>query len=67
MNATFGNATEVIVAVFALRGGLLRVVQMSLLGSILSNMLLVLGSSFFLGGCLMKVQRFNQVRLRSFS
>ncbi|GAQ81171.1 sodium/calcium exchanger protein [Klebsormidium nitens] len=60
MNATFGNATEVIVAVFALRGGLLRVVQLSLLGSILSNMLLVLGTSFFLGGCLIKVQRFNQ-------
>ena len=40
LNATFGNATEMIVSIFALKAGLLRVVQLSLLGSILSNMLL---------------------------
>lgn len=40
LNATFGNATELIVSIFALKAGLLRVVQLSLLGSILSNMLL---------------------------
>ncbi|KAK9132507.1 hypothetical protein Scep_012035 [Stephania cephalantha] len=50
LNATFGNATELIISVYALKGGLLRVVQHSLLGSILSNMLLVLGCSFFCGG-----------------
>ena len=43
LNATFGNLTEVIVSLYALKAGLLRVVQLSLLGSILSNMLLVLG------------------------
>ncbi|CAN1857043.1 Vacuolar cation/proton exchanger 2 [Linum perenne] len=50
LNATFGNATELIIAIYALRNGMRRVVQLSLLGSILSNMLLVLGSAFFAGG-----------------
>ncbi|CAN1353995.1 Vacuolar cation/proton exchanger 2 [Linum perenne] len=50
LNATFGNATELIIATYALRNGMRRVVQLSLLGSILSNMLLVLGSAFFAGG-----------------
>mmetsp|Transcript_25278 Transcript_25278/g.83029 ORF Transcript_25278/g.83029 Transcript_25278/m.83029 type:complete len:378 (-) Transcript_25278:48-1181(-) len=59
LNATFGNATEVIVSLFALNNGLLRVVQLSLLGSILSNMLLVLGCAFFFGGLKMKVQTYN--------
>jgi Ca2+:H+ antiporter len=59
LNATFGNATEVIVSVAAMRNGLLRIVQLSLLGSILSNMLLVLGCAFFFGGLKHKEQRFN--------
>eukprot|EP00227_Mantoniella_beaufortii_P012769 CAMPEP_0197582066 /NCGR_PEP_ID=MMETSP1326-20131121/5391_1 /TAXON_ID=1155430 /ORGANISM="Genus nov. species nov., Strain RCC2288" /LENGTH=434 /DNA_ID=CAMNT_0043146083 /DNA_START=258 /DNA_END=1562 /DNA_ORIENTATION=- len=59
LNATFGNLTEVIVSIFALRAGLLRVVQLSLLGSILSNMLLVLGCAFLFGGMTMKEQKFN--------
>lgn len=50
LNATFGNVTELIVSLFALRAGMLRIVQVSLLGSILSNMLLVLGCAFFFGG-----------------
>ncbi|XP_062107078.1 vacuolar cation/proton exchanger 3-like isoform X2 [Humulus lupulus] len=50
LNATFGNATELIICVYALRSGMIRVVQQSLLGSILSNMLLVLGCAFFAGG-----------------
>ncbi|URD92976.1 Vacuolar cation proton exchanger [Musa troglodytarum] len=50
LNATFGNATEMIISVHALKGGMIRVVQQSLLGSILSNMLLVLGCAFFCGG-----------------
>ncbi|WOL13827.1 vacuolar cation/proton exchanger 3-like isoform X1 [Canna indica] len=50
LNATFGNATELIISIHALKGGMIRVVQQSLLGSILSNMLLVLGCAFFSGG-----------------
>lgn len=60
LNATFGNLTEMIVSFFALKGGLLRVVQLSLLGSILSNMLLVLGCAFFAGGLKHKHQTFNK-------
>ena len=59
LNATFGNATEMIVCIFAIRSGLLRVVQLSLLGSVLSNLLLVLGTAFFLGGLRHKVQTFS--------
>eukprot|EP00756_Hemistasia_phaeocysticola_P056377 Hpha_TRINITY_DN32505_c0_g1::TRINITY_DN32505_c0_g1_i1::g.24406::m.24406/K07300/chaA, CAX; Ca2+:H+ antiporter len=61
INATFGNALEVIVCWYALRSGLTRVVQLSLLGSILSNLLLVLGFSCFIGGMRWKVQKFNVV------
>nr|ACG45836.1 vacuolar cation/proton exchanger 2 [Zea mays] len=50
LNATFGNATELVISIHALRSGKLRVVQQSLLGSILSNTLLVLGCAFFGGG-----------------
>lgn len=50
LNATFGNATEMIICVSALRSNMVRVVQLSLLGSILSNMLLVLGCAFLSGG-----------------
>ncbi|KAK0588922.1 hypothetical protein LWI29_007128 [Acer saccharum] len=50
LNATFGNATELIISIYALQNGMTRVVQQSLLGSILSNMLLVLGCAFFCGG-----------------
>ncbi|KAJ3274348.1 hypothetical protein HDU76_010723, partial [Blyttiomyces sp. JEL0837] len=50
LNASFGNAVELIVGVLALKEGLLRVVQASLIGSILSNLLLVMGFCFFLGG-----------------
>ncbi|KAJ1277841.1 hypothetical protein BS78_04G034200 [Paspalum vaginatum] len=50
LNATFENATELVISIHALRNGKLRVVQQSLLGSILSNTLLVLGCAFFGGG-----------------
>ena len=59
LNASFGNATEMIVSMYALKAGLLRVVQLSLLGSILSNMLLVLGCAFLFGGMTRKEQYFN--------
>lgn len=60
LNASFGNATELIISGFALRYGYLRVVQLSLLGSILSNLLLVLGSALLAGGLRFKQQSFNQ-------
>ncbi|KAF2286321.1 hypothetical protein GH714_013959 [Hevea brasiliensis] len=62
LNATFGNATEMIISIYALKSGMIRVVQQSLLGSILSNMLLVLGCSFFSGGIAnhKRVQKFNK-------
>ncbi|PON92648.1 Calcium/proton exchanger CAX [Trema orientale] len=50
LNATCGNATEMIIAMFALAQGKIEVVKYSLLGSILSNLLLVLGTSLFCGG-----------------
>mmetsp|Transcript_39714 Transcript_39714/g.92028 ORF Transcript_39714/g.92028 Transcript_39714/m.92028 type:complete len:493 (-) Transcript_39714:298-1776(-) len=59
LNATFGNATELIVSLFALYKGLLGVVQVSLLGSIISNTLLVLGMACIAGGITKPVQKFN--------
>ncbi|KAI0273436.1 Sodium/calcium exchanger protein-domain-containing protein [Gloeopeniophorella convolvens] len=50
LNATFGNAVEIIVGITALLQGEVRIVQTSMLGSILSNLLLVLGCSFLAGG-----------------
>ncbi|XP_057967752.1 vacuolar cation/proton exchanger 3-like [Malania oleifera] len=62
LSATFGNATEMIISIYALKHGMIRVVQQTLLGSILSNMLLVLGCAFFTGGIIHyeKVQEFNK-------
>src|SRR3954465_9140328 len=50
LNVTFGNAPELIIALFALGEGLHEVVKASLVGSILGNILLVLGASMFFGG-----------------
>eukprot|EP00835_Amoeboradix_gromovi_P000294 NODE_10_length_47437_cov_0.363429.p12 type:complete len:370 gc:universal NODE_10_length_47437_cov_0.363429:31152-32261(+) len=60
LNATFGNTVELLVSIFALRSGMITVVQNSLLGSILSNLLLVLGFSFLCGGVKNGDQKFNQ-------
>ncbi|KAI9789448.1 MAG: hypothetical protein M1835_001655 [Candelina submexicana] len=59
MNATFGNAVELIVSIVALKNGEIRIVQSSMLGSILSNILLVLGCCFLAGGIKNHEQRFN--------
>jgi len=59
LNASFGNAVEMLLSVFALRKGLVSVVQGSLLGSILSNLLLVLGMCFFFGGIKFHKQKYN--------
>ncbi len=50
LNATFGNATELIISFFAIKAGLFDVVKASLAGSVLGNILLVLGCSIFFGG-----------------
>jgi Ca2+:H+ antiporter len=60
LNATFGNAAELIIAVFALRAGHFEVVKASLTGSIIGNVLLVLGLSLVLGGMKHKRQKFNR-------
>ncbi len=59
LNATFGNATELIIAFFALSAGKFSVVKASLTGSIIGNLLLVLGLSIFLGGLRYSRQTFN--------
>ncbi len=59
INATFGNAVELIIAFFALKAGLITVVLASLTGSVLGNLLLVMGLSFFVGGLKFKRQKFN--------
>lgn len=60
LNASFGNAVELIVGIVALTQGQLRIVQTSMLGSILSNLLLVLGMSFFAGGIAYDESEFQQ-------
>jgi Ca2+:H+ antiporter len=60
LNVTFGNAPEIIIALFALHEGLQEVVKASLIGSILGNTLLVLGASMFVGGLGRDRQRFDR-------
>ncbi|KAG8908530.1 hypothetical protein FRB99_005890 [Tulasnella sp. 403] len=67
LNASFGNAVEIIVGVAALVQGELRIVQTSMLGSILSNLLLVLGMSFFVGGVYFMESHFHQTAAQTSS
>lgn len=60
LNATFGNAVELIVSIVALKNGEIRIVQSSMLGSILSNILLVLGCCFLAGGIHQSQSSFNE-------
>lgn len=64
LNATFGNATELILAFIALKSGLLQVVKATLTGSIISNLLLVMGFAMFLGGLRYKEQNFQPTAAR---
>ena len=64
LNATFGNATELILAFIALKGGLVDVVKATITGSIVSNLLLVMGFSMLLGGFLYKEQDFQPTAAR---
>jgi Ca2+:H+ antiporter len=65
LNATFGNAAELIIAIAAIRRGLYPVVKASLAGSIIGNILLVLGAAVLAGGMKHKQQRFNAVAARA--
>ena len=64
LNATFGNATELIIALIALKAGLVNVVKASITGSIIGNLLLVMGLSMLLGGLRHKEQTFQPVVAR---
>src|SRR5437764_9966003 len=65
LNATFGNAAELIIAVMAIRKGLYPVVKASLTGSIIGNILLVLGAAVLAGGVKHKTQKFNMTAARA--
>lgn len=60
LNATLGNATEIIIAILAIRAGLLQVVKASITGSIIGNLLFVVGLAALMGGMKHKTQSFNQ-------
>jgi Ca2+:H+ antiporter len=60
LNVTFGNAPEIIIALFALNEGLHEVVKASIIGSMLGNILLVLGAAMFVGGLGRDRQRFDR-------
>lgn len=64
LNAVFGNATELIIALVALKEGLIDIVKASITGTIVSNLLLVMGLSMFLGGLRYKEQEFKPVVAR---
>ena len=65
LNASFGNAAELIIAFIALRAGHIEVVKASITGSIIGNLLLVLGASIFAGGLKFKRQSFNKTAARA--
>lgn len=60
LNATLGNAAELIITIFALRAGLFDLVKASITGSIIGNMLLIMGLSLMVGGLKHGHQRFNR-------
>jgi len=65
LNATFGNATELIISVFALQAGLTEMVKASITGSIIGNLLLILGMALFFGGLGKDEQAFNTTAART--
>lgn len=60
VNVTFGNAVEFFVAIFALRQGLVQMVKASIIGSIIINVLLLVGLAMFIGGLKYQEQKFNK-------
>lgn len=67
LNATFGNAPELIICLVALKAGYLEMVRAALIGGILANLLLAMGASFFLGGLRNHTQSFNAHAARMYS
>ncbi|MBL8746781.1 MAG: cation transporter, partial [Phycisphaerae bacterium] len=67
LNATFGNAPELIISVVALRAGYFDMVRASLIGAVLANLLLALGVSFLVGGIRHHDQKFNAGAARAYS
>jgi Ca2+:H+ antiporter len=65
LQSALGNLPELFIALFALKAGLVRVVQAALIGSILANLLLVLGLAFLVGGLKHGTQQLNSERARS--
>jgi Ca2+:H+ antiporter len=66
LNATFGNLPELIIAMVALRAGLLEMVRASLIGALLANLLLAMGIAFILGGRKHHVQEYNPAAARTY-
>ncbi|MEN8098211.1 MAG: calcium/proton exchanger [Chloroflexota bacterium] len=62
LNATMGNAAELIITIFAIKEGLLELVKASITGSILGNLLLVLGASILVGGVKHGKQKFHRTQ-----
>ena len=67
LNATFGNAPELIIALVALRAGFFDMVRASIIGSILANLMLATGVAFFLGGVRYHTQEYNAGAARLYS
>jgi Ca2+:H+ antiporter len=67
LNATFGNAPELIIALVALKAGYPEMVRASIIGAILANLLLALGIAFFLGGIRHRDQKYNPSAARIYS
>jgi Ca2+:H+ antiporter len=65
LNATFGNATELIISIFSLQAGLTEMVKASITGSIIGNLILILGTAFFFGGLGKDEQEFNTIAART--
>jgi Ca2+:H+ antiporter len=67
LNATFGNLPELIIALVALRAGMVEMVRASLVGALLANLLLGMGLAFFLGGMRYHAQDYNPVAARTYT
>src|SRR5262245_51932387 len=67
LNATFGNAPELIIALVALRAGYFDMVRASIIGAILANLLLALGLAFLIGGVRQHTQEYNAGAARLYS
>jgi Ca2+:H+ antiporter len=67
LNATFGNAPELIIALVALKAGFFDMVRASIIGAILANLMLAMGVAFFLGGLRHHTQEYNAGAARLYS